>query len=90
MLARKTVGAFERQQDVVALLHHRPREADRRARRPHPGDRSGIARAPVHDRGVELDMAVERQHAAAAGVEGGIVFEDARRCLDRVERVAAR
>ena len=43
-----------------------------------PATAPARAVAPVHDRGVELDAAVARQHAAAPGVEAGIFLEHAR------------
>ncbi len=73
-----------------ALLHDRPGRADRGPGRTQPGDGAAAAVAPVHDRRVQLDMAVIGQHASSPGVEAGILFQDARRRLDRVERVATR
>ena len=40
------------------------------------GDAAGFHAAAVHEEGVELDAAVGGEEAAAAGVEGGVVFKD--------------
>ena len=40
------------------------------------GDAAGAHAAAVHEEGVELDAAVGGEEAAAAGVEGGVVFKD--------------
>ena len=45
LLDREEVGALGAEEDVRALLHHRPGEADRIARRGHAGHRAGLARA---------------------------------------------
>jgi hypothetical protein len=37
--------------------------------------RAGAQCAAVHDGGIEFVPAVEGEHGAAAGIEGGIVFE---------------
>ena len=88
-LARELVGVLARQEDVRAMLQQVPRQADRGPRRAHPGDRSGAAGAAVHQRRVEFDVAVVGEHAAAPGVEARILFEQARRGLDRIERAPA-
>ena len=69
--AREGVGLVIGQQDMRAVLHRRPRRGDRRAGGAKPGDRARAPLAPIHDRRVELDMAVGGQHAAAPGVEAG-------------------
>jgi hypothetical protein len=50
---------------------------------------AGFHAAAVHEEGVKLDAAVGGEKAAAAGVEGRIVFEDGDGCLDCIERRSA-
>lgn len=40
------------------------------------GDAAGFHAASIHEKGVQLDAAVGGEKAAAAGIEGGVVFED--------------
>ena len=40
------------------------------------GYAAGFHAAAVHEQGVELDAAIGGEEAAAAGVEGGVVFKD--------------
>jgi SH3-like domain-containing protein len=40
------------------------------------GDAAGFHAAAVHEERVELDAAVGGEKAAAASVEGGVIFED--------------
>ena len=49
------------------------------------GYAAGLHAAAVHEQGVELDAAGGGEEAAAAGVEGGIVFEDGDGGFDGVE-----
>jgi hypothetical protein len=86
MLACELLRTFERQQDVTAFLHHRPRQADRAANRPEARYRSGVAAGAVHDRRVEVDGAVVVERAAAAGIEHRVILEHPCRRLDRVQR----
>jgi hypothetical protein len=55
------------------------------------GHAASLHAAAVHEEGVELDAAVGGEKAAAAGVEGGVVFEDGDGGFDGIEgRAAAR
>src|SRR5208337_318889 len=49
------------------------------------GHAAGLHAATVHEQGVKLDAAIGGKEAAAAGVEGGIVFEDGDGSFDGVE-----
>jgi hypothetical protein len=84
-LARELVGSRAGEENVRPLLHQPPGEADRGARRRQSGDCAGAPVAAVHDRGVELDYALAGQHAAAAGIEAGIVLERSDARFDCVE-----
>jgi hypothetical protein len=55
------------------------------------GDAAGLHAATVHEEGVKLYAAVGGEKAAAASVEGGVVFEDGNGGFDGIEgRTAAR
>jgi len=55
------------------------------------GYAAGLHAAAVHEKRIELDAAVGGEKTAAAGIEGGIVFEDGDGGLDGVEgRCSAR
>jgi hypothetical protein len=49
------------------------------------GDAAGAEGGAVHDEGIELNAAVAGEEAAAAGVEGGVVFEASDGGFDGVE-----
>ncbi len=53
------------------------------------GDAAGFHAPAVHEERVELDAAVGGEEAAAAGIEGGIVFEDGDCGFDSVDGCAA-
>jgi hypothetical protein len=53
------------------------------------GNGAGAERGGVHDDGVALDLAIEIEVGAVAGVEDGVVLEDGDGGFDGVERVAA-
>jgi len=49
------------------------------------GDAAGLHAAAVHEKGVELNAAIGGEKAAAASVEGRVVFEDGNGGFDGVE-----
>ena len=49
------------------------------------GHAASFHAAAVHKQGVELDAAVGGEKATAAGIKGGVVFEDGDGCLNCVE-----
>jgi len=49
------------------------------------GDTAGFHATAVHEKGIELNASVGSQEAAAAGVEGGIIFKDSDGGFNRVE-----
>ena len=53
------------------------------------GHAAGFHAASIHEQGVKLDTAVGGKKAAAAGVEGGVVFENGYGCLHGIECGAA-
>ena len=70
-------------------LHQNAGEADRGTRRAQAGDRAGAPIAAVHDSGVELDQAFSIESASAAGIEAGVVLENANGRFDRVDGASA-
>ena len=88
-LDRETVGADPRQHHMRALVHYCTRKINRVTRARHAGDRAGLLRFAVHDRGVEFILALGGKHRAAPGVEQRIIFEHADRGGNRIERRAA-
>ena len=85
----KAFRALARQHHVRAVGHHLAREQDGIAHGGDACDRAGIARAAVHDRGIELVRRVPGIDRTLARVETRLVFHDQDRRLDRVERAAA-
>jgi hypothetical protein len=49
------------------------------------GHAASFHAAAVHEESIELDAPVGGEKAAASGVEGGIVFENANGCLDGIQ-----
>jgi hypothetical protein len=77
--------------DVRALFEDEAGGLDGVAEAFDTGHAASLHAAAVHEEGVELDAAVGGEKAAAAGVEGGVVFEDGDGCFDGIEgRAAAR
>ena len=89
MLASEAFRAFRDQHHMRALFEHRARGADGILNAPQAGNRAGAESGRFHDDGVALDMPVEREVRAVAGVENRIVFENHDGGLDRVKRVPA-
>ncbi len=72
LLEREAVGAVAREHHVRAVVHHRAREVDRVARARDPGDRAGLLRLAVHDRGIEFILALGGEHRAAPALNSGL------------------
>lgn len=68
-------SSFPRQHDPGCAIHDRARQQDRVAHGFHAGDRTGILRIPVHDRGIPLVLAVVGEDLAFSGMEVRIVLE---------------
>ena len=81
--------AFSNKVDVRASFEDEASGADGVAEALDAGDAAGFHASAIHEEGVELDAAVGGEEAAAAGVEGGIVFEDGDGGFDGVEGGAA-
>ncbi len=73
---RELLGTGSDEVDVRAFLENETRGMDGIAQVLHAGDASGLHATAIHEESVELDAAVGGEEAAAAGVEGGIVFKD--------------
>ena len=72
----EALRAFSDKVDVRRLLQDEACGLDGVAQMFDAGDTAGFHAAAIHDEGVELDAAVGGEEAAAAGVEGGVVFKD--------------
>jgi len=83
------LGSFSHKVDVRALFEDEARGVDGIAEAFDTGNAAGLHAASVHEERVELDAAVGGEEAAAAGVEGGIVFEDGDGGLDGIDGCAA-
>lgn len=75
--------------DVRAPLEDEAGGLNRVAETLDTGHAARLHAAAVHEKGVELDTAVGGEKAAAAGVEGGVVFKDGDCGLDGIEGRAA-
>ena len=71
--------------DVLAFLEDEAGGLDGVAETLDAGNAAGAHAASVHEEGVELDAAVGGKEAAAAGIEGGIVFKNGDGGFDGVE-----
>ena len=75
--------------DVGAFFQHQPRGLDGVAKALDTGHTAGLHAAAVHQQGIELNAAIGGEETAAAGIEGGVVFEDSDGGFDGVEGRAA-
>ena len=82
-------GAGADEVDMGALVEDEARGLDGVADALDAGDAAGAEGGAIHDEGVELDAAVAGEEAAAAGIEGGIVFKGGDGGFDGVEGGAA-
>jgi hypothetical protein len=89
MQLRESFGAFADEVDVGTFFEDQAGGVDGIAEALNAGYAAGFHAAAVHEEGIELDAAVGGKEAAAASVEGGIVFEDGDGCLDGVDGCAA-
>ena len=85
----KLLGAGANEVDVGALFKDEPGSLDGIAETLDAGHAASLHSAAVHEEGVELNAAVGGQKAAAAGVEGGVVFEDGDGCFDGIDSGSA-
>ena len=85
----KLLGAGADEVNVGALFEDQAGGLDGVAEALDAGHAAGFHAAAVHEQGVELDAAVGGEKAAAAGVEGGVVFEDGDGGFDGIEGRAA-
>jgi len=72
----KALRAFSDEIDVLALFEDEAGGLDGVAKALDAGYAAGFHAAAIHEQGVELDAAVGGEEAAAAGVEGGVVFKN--------------
>jgi hypothetical protein len=76
--------------DVGALLEDEAGGLNGIAKALDAGYSAGLHAAAVHEQGIELNSTVGGEKAAAAGVEGGVVFKDGDSGFDGVEGGAAK
>ena len=89
MLGGEALRAVADEVHVRAFAEDFPRGANGIAKVLDAADTTAPQGGAVHDEGIELHPAVAVEEAAAAGVEGLVVFHDDDGCLDRIERGAA-
>jgi hypothetical protein len=85
----EALGAFPNEVDVGGLFEDESSGLDGVAQALDTGNAAGFHAAAVHEERVELDAAVGGEKAAAAGVEGGVLFKDGDGCFDGVESRAS-
>ncbi len=85
----EVLRAFADEVDMLAFFEDEAGGLDGVAEALDAGDAAGFHAAAVHEEGVELDAAVGGEEAAAAGIEGGIVFKDGDGGFDGVDGGAA-
>ena len=86
-LAGEARRALAGEKDMRQALHHRAGDGDRMEEALEGADRAGAQRRPVHDRGVELDLADEIGPAAAPHRADRLVaLDEADAGFDRLER----
>jgi hypothetical protein len=83
--AGKLLGAFADEVDVGALFEDQTGGLNGVAKTLDAGHAAGLHASAVHEERVELHAAIGGEKAAAAGVEGGVVFEDSDRGFDGIE-----
>ena len=71
--------------DVGAFVEDEARGLDGVTDAFDAGDAAGAEGGAIHEEGVELDAAVAGEEAAAAGVEGGVVFQRSDGGFDGIE-----
>jgi hypothetical protein len=87
----KLLGSGADEVDVRALFEDQASGLNGVAESLDAGYAAGLHAAAVHEKGVELNAAVGGEKAAAAGVEGGVVFEYSDGGFDGIEgRATAR
>src|SRR6266446_772373 len=89
VLGGESLRAFGDEIDVRAFTEDLARGADGVGDAFHASYTSSSKSTAVHDEGVELDLAIAIEEAAAAGVEGLVVFHDDYGFFDCVEGRAA-
>ena len=89
MLGGEALGAFGDEVNVRAIAQDFAGGAHGIAQSFDAADAASAEGGAVHDEGVELDFAVAVEEAAAAGIEGFVVFHHDDRCFDGVEGGAA-
>jgi hypothetical protein len=88
LAARERLGAVRRVQHVFAFIQHPPRDGDRMLERGQRANGASPKAAALHDRRIELQVAVAGQAATRGGVELRIVFQELDGALHGVERAA--
>src|SRR4051812_41626755 len=81
----KAIGGRSDKEDVRAMLQQAPCKTDGRPRRLDGSHGASATQAPLHDGCIELNFTILGQHASAARVEAGVLFEHPSRALDRIQ-----
>ncbi len=89
VLEGEGIGPFADHEDVFGALHNNPRRADGIADAPYAANRAGGESASVHDRGVELVLAIAGVDGTVPGIEERMILQRNHGLGHRVERAAA-
>jgi hypothetical protein len=79
------LGTVADEVDMVALFENQAGGLYGIAKALDASHSTGLHAAAVHEKSIELDAAIGGEKAAAAGVEGGVVFEDGDGGFDGIE-----
>ena len=71
--------------DMRTLLENQARGLNGIAQALHAGHSAGFHSSAIHEQCIELHAAVGGEEAAAAGVEGRIIFKHRDGCFDGIE-----
>ena len=85
MRGGELLSAWADEVDVGALLEDEAGGLNGVAEMLDAGYAASLHAATIHEKGIELDAAVGGEEAAAAGIEGGVVFKDGNGGFDGVE-----
>lgn len=89
LLARKLLGTVADQHHVLGAVHDAARQQNRVLDRVHAGNRAGLAAGAIHDRRIQLVLAVVSEHRTAPGVELRRVLQHGNGGGHRIHRAAA-
>jgi len=81
----EALRAFTDEVDMGALFEDEAGGLDGIAEALDAGNAAGLHAATIHEEGIELDAAVGGEKAAAAGIEGGVIFKDGNGGLNGIQ-----